>query len=48
MRKTHIFSNIALTKWYVDVSLRVKSIVFSPCVTLMLVVVTLEAVGQLL
>ena len=37
-----------MTKWYVDVSPRVKSIVFSHFVTLMLVVVTLEIVGQLL
>ena len=34
--------------WYIDVSSRVKFIVFSPFVTLILVVVTLEVVGQLL
>jgi len=45
--KTLVFSNIALTKWYVDVSPRVKFIVFSPFVILILVVFTLEVVGQL-
>ena len=36
-----------MTKWYVDVSSRVKFLVFSPFVTFILVVVTLEVVRQL-